>query len=84
MTRQEFVRLIKGLGYTWSRGCKTFSCLTQLSMKFSLLINMKMPTKVGIFVFISRKFSCFAMLSIKEFASVSNLRFISMTNFMLN
>ena len=34
---------------------KLFSCLTQLSMKFSLLINMKMPTIVGIFIFISRE-----------------------------
>ena len=32
-----------------------FSCSTHLSMKFSLLINMKMPTKVGIFLFISRE-----------------------------
>ena len=29
-----------------SRGYKTFSCSTQLSIKFSLLINMKMPTIV--------------------------------------
>ena len=34
---------------------KKFSCSTQLSMKFSLLINMKMPTIVGIFIFISRE-----------------------------
>ena len=34
---------------------KLFSCATQLSMKFSLLINMKMPTIVGIFIFISRE-----------------------------
>ena len=34
---------------------KLFSCSTQPSMKFSLLINMKMPTKVGIFTFISRE-----------------------------
>ena len=27
---------------------KLFSCSTQLSMKFSLLINVKMPTIVGI------------------------------------
>ena len=32
---------------------KLFSCSTQLSMKLSLLINMKMPTNVGIFIFIS-------------------------------
>ena len=34
---------------------KLFSCSTQLSMKFSLAINMKMPTVVGIFIFISRE-----------------------------
>ena len=31
---------------------KTFSCSTELSMKFSLLINVKMPTIVGILTFI--------------------------------
>ena len=35
---------------------KKFSCSTQLSMKFSLLINTKMPTIVGIFIFISIEF----------------------------
>ena len=34
---------------------KLFSCSTQMSMKFSLLINMKMPIIVGIFIFISRE-----------------------------
>ena len=34
---------------------KLFLCSTQLSMKFALLINMKMPTIVGIFIFISRE-----------------------------
>ena len=77
-----------------------FSGSTQLSMKFSLLINMKMPTIVGIFIFISRenfmllklafsyllaeKISCSAMLSKKEFGIFSNFRFISWANFMLN
>ena len=32
-----------------------FSCSIQLNMEFSLLINMKMPTTVGIFIFISRE-----------------------------
>ena len=32
---------------------KLFSCSTQLSMKFILLINVKMPTIVGILTFIS-------------------------------
>ena len=34
---------------------KLFSCSTQLSMKFFQLINMKMPTIVDIFIFISRE-----------------------------
>ena len=33
---------------------KPFSCSTQLSMKFILLINIKMPTTVGILIFISK------------------------------
>ena len=36
------------------RGYKTFLCSTQLSMKIILLINVKMPTIVGILTFISR------------------------------
>ena len=32
---------------------KLFSCLSQLSMKFIMLINVKMPTLVGILTFIS-------------------------------
>ena len=34
---------------------KLFSCSTQLSMNFFLLINVKMPTIVGILTFMSRK-----------------------------
>ena len=38
----------------WARGYKTFfSCSTQLNTKFILLINVKMPTIVGILTFIS-------------------------------
>ena len=32
---------------------KLFSCSTQLSMKFILLINVKLPTIAGILTFIS-------------------------------
>ena len=32
---------------------KLFSCSTQLSMQFILIINVKMPTIVGILTFIS-------------------------------
>ena len=34
----------------------------QLSMKFSLLISMKMPTIVGIFIFISREIFIFSYI----------------------
>ena len=34
---------------------KLFLCSTQLSMKFSLLLNMKMPATVCIFIFIIRE-----------------------------
>ena len=34
---------------------KLFSCSTQLSMRFILLINVKMPTSVGILTFMGGK-----------------------------
>ena len=34
---------------------KLFSCSTEVSMKFYLLINMQMPTIGGFFIFISRE-----------------------------
>ena len=43
------------LGKTGSKVIILFSCSTQLSMKFFLLINVKMPTAVGILTFMSRK-----------------------------
>ena len=57
---------------------KLFSCSSQLSMKFSLQINMKIPTYSS-----AGKFSCSTIFSKTEFAIVSNMRFISRTNFML-
>ena len=39
--------------YTGPKVIKLFSCSTQLSMKFILLINVKIPTIVGILTFIS-------------------------------
>ena len=35
------------------KGYKTFSCSSQLSINFILLINVKIPTNVGILTFIS-------------------------------
>ena len=59
---------------------KVFSCSTQLSTKFSLLKNMKLAFSY----LLAEKMSCSAMFSKKEFAVVSNLRFISRTKFMLS
>ena len=36
-----------------ARVIKLFSCSTQMSMKFKVLINVKMPTNVGILTFMS-------------------------------
>ena len=41
--------------YPWPEVIKEISCSTQLSMKFFLLVNVKMPTIVGILTFMSRK-----------------------------
>ena len=38
---------------SWPEVIKLFSCSTQLSTKFILLINIKMPTRVGLLTFIS-------------------------------
>ena len=38
---------------TWLLGFKKISCSTQLSIKFIKLINVKMPTIVGILTFMS-------------------------------
>ena len=49
--QSECCRLISS---TWPRGYKTYlSCSTQVSIKFIVLINVKMSTIVGILTFIS-------------------------------
>ena len=40
---------------TWPRGYKTFFMLISTEQEFFLLINVKMPTNVGILTFVSRK-----------------------------
>ena len=45
---------------------KLFSCSTQLSMKFFLLINVKMPTIVGILTFMSGKNSILGLSGPKK------------------
>ena len=48
------------------RDYKLFSCSAQLSMKFFLLINVKMPTIVGIFTFMNRKNSILGLSESKK------------------
>ena len=45
---------------------KIISCSTQLSMKFFLLINVKMPTTVGILTLMSRKNSILGLYELKK------------------
>ena len=54
----------------WPEVIKLFSCSTQLSMKFFLLINVKMPTIVGILTFMSGKNS---ILGLSEPQKAENL-----------
>ena len=52
--RKQDRRNNKKVGTPGPEVIKHFSFLTQLSMKFILLINVKMPTIVGILTFMSR------------------------------
>ena len=45
---------------------KLISCSTQLSMKFFLLINVKMPIIVGILTFMNRKNSIISLAEHKK------------------
>ena len=47
---------------------KLFSCSIQLSMKFFLLINVKMPTVVGILSFMSMKNSILVLIALSKHA----------------
>ena len=56
---------------------KNFSCSTQLSMEFFLLINVKMPTIVGILTFMNMKNSIISLSEPKKmlnFQCFLNLR----------
>ena len=46
---------IRRISETGPEVIKHFSCSTQLSMKFFLLINVKIPSIVGILTIMSRK-----------------------------
>ena len=73
-----------GLKVTKLFSCLTqlsmFSCSTQLSMKCFLLINVRMPTIVGILTFMSRKNSIIClfepeMLNFLTFSYLGALKF---------
>ena len=54
---------------------KKIPCLTQLSMKYFLFINFKMPKIAGILKFMSRKIAFYAYKSLKnaDFLDILNL-----------
>ena len=52
---------------------KLFSCSTELSMKIFLLINVKMPTIVGILTFMSRKNSILGLSEPKKKAELFDI-----------
>ena len=58
---------------------KLFSCSTQLSIEFNLLINVKMPTMVGILTFIRR-----INTTSESFKASKNLDFSSLHLFKSN
>ena len=64
---------------------KHFSCSTQLRLTFILLINVKMPTTVGILTFISRiNYTGFGDLNLKFHLICAISVFMSSLNFMLS
>ena len=68
-----------------SRSKNFFSYSTQLSMEFFLLINIKMPTIVGILIFISRKKFMLSSAVQEEILNYGYLIiFINRTNFILS
>ena len=56
---------------------KLFSCSTQLSMKFFLLLNVKMPTIVGILTFMSGKNSILGLSEPKKAEFLDIFKLIS-------
>ena len=63
---------------------KLFPCSTQLSMKFILLINVKMPTIVGILTFISIINTISERLKARHFFNCRYFSFYEQLNFVLS
>ena len=63
---------------------KHFSHSDELSMEFDVLINVKIPTIVGIIIFISNINTIFESLKARKVFIFSILVFISSLNFLLS
>ena len=61
-----YFSIIHGFKAVRPEDIKLFSCSTQLSMTFVLLINVKMPTIVGILTFMSGKNSILGLSEPKK------------------
>ena len=70
--------------HTWPRGYKIFFMLNSTEYDFFRLINVKMPTIVGILTFISEKNSILDLSEPKKAEFLDILIFIGIQNFMLN
>ena len=62
---------------TWPKVIKLFSCSTQLSIKFFLLINVKMSILVGILTFKSGKNSILGLSEPKKVKFLNIFIFMS-------
>ena len=83
----EFPQSKRGKRFTsqsWSRGFKPFSCSTQLSMKFQLLITTKLLKKYRLFLH-SNSQICIYQAKLCSKANIFGiLTFMSKINFMLS
>ena len=83
----EFAKSVYVRGFVLSPGpevIKLFPCSTQLSMNFILLIDIKMPTIVGILTFISRINTVSESFKGRTIFFFLILPFMSNLNFMLS
>ena len=83
----EFPQSKRGKRFTsqsWSRGFKPFSCSTQLSMKFQVLITTKLIKKYRLFLY-SNSQICIYQAKLCSNANIFGiLTFMSKINFMLS
>ena len=60
---------------------KLFSCSTQLNMKFILLINVRMPTIVGILTFVGRIITASESFKARKILTFQHFRFYGQLKF---